>query len=53
MPQEYAEYADVFSETDTNMLPASGPYNHPINLKGGQPPYGPIYNLSEKELKVL
>src|SRR5947199_6583227 len=35
------------------MLPAGGPYDHPIDLKGGQLPYGPIYNLSKKELKTL
>ena len=53
LPQEYAEYADIFSETDANMLPASGPYDHSVDLEGGQPPYGSIYNLSEKELKTL
>ena len=26
---------------------------HAIELEGGKPPYGPIYHLSEKELKVL
>jgi len=26
---------------------------HAIELEGGEPPYGPIYHLSEKELKVL
>src|SRR6266480_7548491 len=53
LPQEYAEYADIFSETDANMLLAGRPYDHSIDLEGGQPPYGLIYNLSEKELKTL
>ena len=53
LPSKYAEYADVFSEANANMLLAGGPYDHPIDLEGRQPPYGPIYNLSEKELKTL
>src|SRR5205809_3388597 len=43
----------MFSEANANMLLAGGPYNHAIDLEGRQPPYGPIYNLSEKELKIL
>ena len=50
---KYIEYVDVFLESEANILPASRPYNHAIDLKGRQPPYGPIYNLSEKELKTL
>ena len=50
---EYVEYTDMFSEANANMLPAGRPYNHAIDLEGRQLPYGPIYNLSEKELKTL
>ena len=53
LPSKYAEYADVFSEANANMLPAGRPYDYPIDLEGGQPPYGLIYNLSKKELKTL
>ena len=53
MLQKYTEYADIFSETDTNMLPASRSYDYSINLEGKQSPYELIYNLSEKELKTL
>ena len=53
LPSEYAEYADMFSEANANILLAGGPYDHAIDLEGRQPPYGPIYNLSEKELKIL
>jgi Reverse transcriptase (RNA-dependent DNA polymerase) len=53
LPQEYAEFADIFSEAKAVMLlPLGGP-EHAIELKGGEPPYGPIYNLSKQELKVL
>jgi len=51
--KEYTEYADIFSETDTNMLLASRPYDYSIDLKGRQPPYRLIYNLLEKKLKTL
>ena len=51
--QKYAEYVDIFSETDANILLASRPYDHSINLEGGQLLYRPIYNLSEKKLKTL
>jgi hypothetical protein len=53
LPQEYAEFADVFSEVDAVKLPPPGGHEHAIELEGGEPPYGPIYNLSERELKVL
>lgn len=55
IPSEYADYADVFSEDNANILPDHGPHDHAIDLinKEKQPPYGPIYNLSETELATL
>ena len=53
LPQKYTEYADIFSETDANMLSVSRFYDHSIDLEGRQLPYRQIYNLSEKELKTL
>jgi Reverse transcriptase (RNA-dependent DNA polymerase)/RNase H-like domain found in reverse transcriptase len=53
LQQEYAEFADVFSEAKAVTLPPLGGPEHAIELEGGEPPYGPIYNLSERELKVL
>jgi hypothetical protein len=53
LPQEYVEFADVFSEAKAVTLPPLGGPKHVIELEGGEPPYGPIYNLSERELKVL
>lgn len=52
LPPEYEEFRDVFSEDAANTLPPRGRPEHAIELTG-DPPYGPIYNLSEKELKVL
>jgi Reverse transcriptase (RNA-dependent DNA polymerase) len=44
---------DVFSEAKAvTLLPLGGP-EHAIELEGGKPLYGPIYNLSERKLKVL
>jgi hypothetical protein len=55
IPQEYAEYSDVFSEEQSETLPPlDSNKQHSIELKEGrEPPYSPIYNLSETELKVL
>ena len=53
LPQEYIEYVDIFSKTDTNMLLVSRPYDYSIDLKGRQLPYRLIYNLLEKKLKTL
>jgi hypothetical protein len=52
LPKEYKEYQDVFSEDKANKLPPRGQPEHAIELTGDLP-HGPIYNLSEKELKVL
>jgi hypothetical protein len=54
VPLQYSEYADVFSEQKADTLPGEGSREHPIELiEGATPPYGPIYNLSERELEVL
>ena len=39
-------------EEEANKLPLRGRQEYAIELTG-KPPYGPIYNLSEKELKTL
>ena len=54
LPSKYSEYADVFSEEGANTLPDERARHHAIDLiEGRDPPYGPIYSLSEKELAVL
>ena len=52
LPPEYKEFRDVFSEEEVNKLALRGRQDHTIKIDG-EPPYGPIYNLSEKELKTL
>ena len=52
---EYSDFADVFSEEKTLVLPERTEFNeHAIDLKDGkQPPYGPIYSLGLVELETL
>jgi hypothetical protein len=53
LPDELKEFEDVFSLEAAGELPTHNKYEHAIELEGGEPPYGPLYNLSEKELEVL
>jgi hypothetical protein len=55
VPLEYAEYADVFEEKNAHQLPPHRPnVDHEIPLvPDAKPVFGPIYNLSETELKTL
>ncbi|SOV08098.1 uncharacterized protein UDID_17285 [Ustilago sp. UG-2017a] len=54
IPQEYHQYLDVFSRVKANKLPPHRTYDHQIPLEEGKsPPFGPIYSLSEHELKTL
>lgn len=54
LPQEYHDMTEVFSDVDANKLSEHGPQDHAINLiDNRQPPFMPLYNLSEVELTVL
>ena len=54
IPEEYHDFADVFSEVKANKLPPHRPYNLKINIEeGSTPPLGPIYSLSKTELEAL
>lgn len=53
IPEAYQNLAEVFFEDATRKLPKHGPHDHAIELEGGKPPWGPIYNLSVNELQVL
>src|SRR5271169_6195426 len=55
IPDEYKDFEKVFSESDADVLPPHrGRLDHHIPLEdGSKAVYGPIYNLSEAELKVL
>jgi transposase InsO family protein len=54
IPDKYLDYADVFSKKSADILPQHRPYDHAIDLEpGSHPPFGPLYSLSEVELKAL
>lgn len=54
VPKEYHQYLDVFDKKSADTLPEHRSFDHHIPLENGQnPPFGPIYNLSEKELEAL
>ena len=54
IPTEYQVFTGVISKKKVNELPVHRTHNHTINLKGtGDPLFGPLYNLSGNELKVL
>ena len=54
IPTEYQVFTKVFSKKKVNKLLVHRTHNHAINLKGtGDPLFGPLYNLSGNELKVL
>ena len=55
VPKRYQEYSDLFDpEGISAELPPHRSYDHAIDLKdGSQPPWGPIYALSQVELDAL
>ena len=54
LPDRYKEYQDVFEKKNVDMLPQHRPYDCGIDLQEGtQPPFGPIYSLSQNELTAL
>ncbi len=54
LPEAYKAFTHVFSEAESESLPSHGPKDLVIELTSGkQPLWGPIYNLSEKELATL
>ena len=54
LPEAYHDLVAVFSKIESEKLPAHRPYDIAINLiDGSTPKWGPLYNLSDEELKVL
>ena len=54
MPKEYQEFQEMFKEEVYEKLLEHRDWDHEIPLeKGKKPTYGPIYPLSETELKAL
>ena len=54
VPQEYHDFADVFSKAKATMLAPHHKYDLHIDLEeGASPPLGTVYSLSQTELGVL
>lgn len=54
LPAKYEEYRDVFEKKNADTLPQHRPYDCGIEIqKDAQPPFGPIYSLSQNELAAL
>jgi hypothetical protein len=54
IPAVYHEFLSVFSQSASDSLPPHRSFDHAIELKDGEePPWGPIYALSETELTAL
>ena len=54
IPEEYHNFANVFSKAKAEKLALHWPYNLKINLEEGTSPLiVPIYHLSQSELEVL
>ena len=55
IPEQYKSYEELFRDDKTaTALPQHKPWDHEIKLQEGKTPtFGPIYGLSERELKVL
>jgi hypothetical protein len=50
----YKEFQDVFEKKYADTLPKHRPWDCAIDFHdGAQPPFGPIYNLSQNELSAL
>lgn len=54
LPDKYAKYSQIFSKMQADQLPPHRPYDHAIPIiEGATVPFGPVYNLSQTELKAL
>ncbi|THH21377.1 hypothetical protein EUX98_g8392 [Antrodiella citrinella] len=54
IPEDYHEFADIFSERDSFNLPPHREYNLKIETEGNAlPPIGPLYSLSQAESIAL
>jgi transposase InsO family protein len=54
LPEEFQDYADVFSPKEAERLPPHRPYDHDVKLQeGATPPFGPLYSMSRDELTAL
>jgi len=53
IPQEYTDLKDVVNKEAAHTLPNPILVEHEIDTGDKEPPFRPLYNLSENELAVL
>ena len=54
LPDQYHDYLDLFRPSMAEKLAPCRTFDHAIDLKPDtQPPWGPIYPLSQKQLEAL
>ena len=54
LPDQYHKWANIFSQEQTMRLPEHTKYDHRIKLiEGAEAPWGPLYGMSEYELREL
>jgi hypothetical protein len=55
VPKHFHDFLPLFREEDAKELPPHRSYDHRIPLKTGstEPPFGPLYGMSHKELAAL
>lgn len=54
VPDQYHDHLSAFSKHKADTLPPHRPYDLSIEMEEGkQPPFGPLYSLSELELRAL
>jgi hypothetical protein len=54
IPWQYQDYKSLYNGEVSNALPPHRSFDNAIDIQAGkEPPWGPIYALSEKELSVL
>ena len=54
IPLQYSDYKSVYNRQYSDEIPPHLSFDHAIDMvERKEPPWGPIYTLSEKELQVL
>ncbi len=54
LPKALEKWAFLFDNESAAILPQNKATDHAINLQEGkEPPYGPLYSLSQRELEIL
>jgi len=54
LPREYAQFKHLFRPEASEKMPPRRTFDHAIDLKeGSEPPWGPVYPMSQYQLNTL